>query len=173
MTELKPCAVKTIDIEIAVASYFDYRQNLVVPNISWGLNIHECDLFIISQAGYATEVEIKISKSDLKKDAGKYHGHRSDLIKKLYFALPEKLEAHIKYVPERAGIIILTRNKYGLACKIIRKPKPNKASRKLTDEERYKVARLGALRIWGLKHTIISLNRRAKGDEREMERLSL
>ncbi|MCK5563721.1 MAG: MmcB family DNA repair protein, partial [Planctomycetes bacterium] len=122
-------------------------------NVSWGLNIHECDLFIVSQAGYATEVEIKISKADLKKDADKPHNHESDLIKNLYFAIPEKLEGCIEYIPERAGVIVLKREKHynSLICQILRKPKPNKHARKLTDEERYKVARLGALRIWGLK----------------------
>ena len=152
--------MKTIEVEIALASYFDYRRNLIVPNISWGLGIHECDLFILSQSGYATEVEIKISKSDLKADAKKWHNHESNLIKKLYFAIPEKLAEHIQYIPERAGVIVLKRYKDTkttdyLLCSILRKPKPNKHARKLTDEERYKVARLGALRIWGLKHKIL------------------
>jgi len=29
--------MKAIDIEIEVAAYFNPRQNLIVPNISWGL----------------------------------------------------------------------------------------------------------------------------------------
>lgn len=157
MTDLKACPIKTLEIEITLASWFGYRQNLIVPNVSWGLNIHECDLFIVSQAGYATEVEIKISKADLKKDADKPHKHQSDLIKNLYFAIPEKLEGCVEYIPERAGIIIVYRLKHhdDLFCKVLRKPKPNKTARKLTDEERYIVARLGALRIWGLKSGLL------------------
>ena len=149
--------MKTIEIEIAVAQHFGYRTNLIVPNISWGLNIHECDLFILSQAGYATEVEIKVSKGDLLKDADKPHQHYSDMIKNLYFAIPEKLEEHISHIPERAGIIVLKRHRVynNLMCEVMRKPKPNKNARKLTDKERYQVARLGALRIWGLKHKLI------------------
>lgn len=156
--------MKTIEIELAVVTYFGYRKNLIVPNVSWGLGIHECDLFIISQAGYATEVEIKVSKSDLIKDADKPHMHLSDKIKNLYFAIPKKLEEHINYIPERAGVIIVNRSKYNndLTCEITRKPKPNKSARKLTEEERYTVARLGAMRIWGLKANINRLNKELK-----------
>ena len=77
------------DIEISVAKYMDPRVNLIVPNASWGLGLHECDLLVISKAGYASEVEIKVSKADLLRDREKRHGHASDRIKALWFALPE------------------------------------------------------------------------------------
>ena len=74
--------ITTHKIEVALANHFNYRLNLIVPNISWGAFIwHECDLFIVSKAGYCTEIEIKISKSDLKKDFEKKHNHESDKIK--------------------------------------------------------------------------------------------
>jgi len=65
--------LKTSDIEFAVAKYFNFRKNLIVPNVSWGFNIHECDLLIVRKSGYAIEVEIKISKSDFKADFKKIH----------------------------------------------------------------------------------------------------
>ena len=35
------------EIELAIAKYFDIRKNIIIPNISYGFNIHECDLFIM------------------------------------------------------------------------------------------------------------------------------
>jgi len=140
--------MKAIDIEIAVANYFNIRQNLIVPNISWGLFIHECDLLVITKAGYAWEVEIKVSRSDLIKDKEKRHGHFDKRIKDLYFAMPEAMEKDIEHVPERAGIILVNDR---LRCKTLRKPQSNKNAIPFTDKEKFQVARLGALRIWGLK----------------------
>jgi len=67
--------ITTIEIEERVAQYFGPRECIIVPNISWGINIHECDLLIIRKSGYGIEVEIKISKSDLIADAKKGHHH--------------------------------------------------------------------------------------------------
>jgi hypothetical protein len=56
--------LKTAEMEVELGRYFNYRQNIIVSNVSWGLGIHECDLLIITKSGYATEVEIKVSLSD-------------------------------------------------------------------------------------------------------------
>jgi len=97
----------TQQIEVAVARKFGARQNIIVPNVSWGMNIHECDLMIIRPSGFAVEVEIKTSMSDLKKDFLKKHKHESVMIKEFYYAFPkEMLEKGIKLIPEKAGIII-------------------------------------------------------------------
>lgn len=153
--------ITTPEMECALASWFDYRINLIVPNVYWGFsyNMHECDLMIVSKAGYVTEVEIKISRSDLKADAKKSHGHRNARIKYLYFAVPAKLEqAALEFAPERAGIITvapeLRFKGYGPRCRRIREPTCIKHVSKMTERERYKVARLGALRIWNLKRKL-------------------
>ena len=156
--------MKTADMEIRLAHYFGYRENLVVPNVHWGFNMHECDLLVVTQAGYCTEVEIKVSRADVKADQHKTHGHESNIIKKLWFAVPEKvamapvgggLHECMETIPERAGIMVVTDPMHpddllSSRIKIFREPQPQKV-RKLTDEERYKVARLGAIRIWRLK----------------------
>lgn len=36
-------------IETLVARKWNFRQNIIVPNVSWGLKIHECDLLIASK----------------------------------------------------------------------------------------------------------------------------
>ena len=71
------------EMELHISRYFDLRQNIIVPNISWGMGLHECDLLILSRAGYATEIEIKISAADLRKDSKKKHEHLSNKIKYL------------------------------------------------------------------------------------------
>jgi len=144
-------------MEIALAKYFDPCKNLIVPNVSYGMIRYECDLLLMSKSGYLTEIEIKISKQDLKKDRKKRHNHDSRKIKYLYFAIPYKLIED----KDKAGIIVVKNNlrnfnpfyKQRNICEIIRKPKIlNKY--KLSDKEKFKLARLGAIRVWKLKSII-------------------
>jgi len=148
--------ITTAIMEVAIAQYFNYRTNLIVPNISWGLYIHECDLLIITPSGYAYEVEIKTNKHDLIRDQQKHHKHDCRKIKKLYFAIPECLQNYIDCIPEKAGIIIVKYNNYKWTCYKIREAQIN-YNYKFSDKERFQVARLGAMRIWDLKD---NLNRR-------------
>jgi len=141
----------TMEMEIALAHSLDFRKNLIVPNISWGMNMHECDLLVLTKAGYAWEVEIKITKADLVKDKDKRHGHHHPKIKRLYFAIPDYLTPHIKHIPERAGIITVD---WYHRCKTIREPQQN-SGYKFSEAERYNIARLGAMRIWTLKKRIV------------------
>ncbi len=149
-------------MECALAAWLDYRVNLIVPNVYWGMNIHECDLLVVSKAGYLTEIEIKVTRADLKSDGKKWHRHESDRIKRLFFALPDYLENCIDMVPERAGIILVKPKPsvrgvypYSPRCRELRAAKRNKAAGKISDADRYKIARLGALRIWRLKRKLI------------------
>lgn len=156
--------VTTLDMELTLSLYFKYLRNLVVPNVSWGMGLHECDLLVVTKAGYATEVEIKISKADLVKDKKKYHNHDSDKIKYLYFAIPDYLQEYIEHIPKRAGIIVVGTNKDGSlnkrasGCNVIRKAEVY-SDYKFSAQEMYKVARLGALRIWSLKTKIQKLKK--------------
>jgi len=135
-------------MELILARFFNYRQHMIVPNVSWGFHIHECDLFIITKAHYAYEVEIKISKQDLKNDLKKRHMHEDNRIRKLFFAIPEELNNdYIKYIPERAGIIVVNDNR----CAIEKAAKTNKAAKKLTDQDCINISRLGVLRYWKLR----------------------
>jgi hypothetical protein len=156
--------MKTPEMECVLANWFDYRKNLIVPNVHWGMNMHECDLLIVSAAGYVTEVEIKVCKYDLIKDAEKTHNHDGGVarrvIKYLYFAVPEKLkEAALEYAPDRAGILIVRHNDpddWSPRVRRVRQPVRNKVATKMSDRERYKIARLGALRIWNLKRKLLA-----------------
>ena len=136
-------------IEYAVACSFDFRQNNIVPNVSWGAGLHECDLLIIKRSKWATEVEIKISKSDLKADFNKKHKHESEKIRELFYAIPDYLYEECKdLIPEHAGI--LTVDGYLVTCRK-RDAKPNPSSRKLTDDEIKNILRLGNMRTWSMR----------------------
>lgn len=148
-------------MEIAIARHFGIRQNVIVPNVSWAMLTYEADLLIMSSSGYLTEIEIKTSKSDLKRDLQKRHQHDDSRVKVVYFALPEALlrkDGIEALVPEKAGIIEVYRKlsewtgeKLGVGVLIKRKPKANHNTKPLTMEERYNLARLGNLRVWDLK----------------------
>jgi len=159
---IKTAKITTVGMELALSSYFDYRTNLIVPNVSWGMNIHECDLLVVTKAGYCTEVEIKVTRADLRADAKKWHGHNSPMLKSLWFALPDYLDHCLEFVPARAGILLVRAepNIRGVyphfpRIRVVRNPEINKNAPKLTESQRYKVARLGALRIWGLKRKLL------------------
>lgn len=149
----------TLQMELRLANYFDYRRHIIVPNISWGMHIHECDLFVVSKSGYVTEVEIKISKGDLLNDLKKKHGHKNKMIKKLYFAIPEKLMPYIDSIPDHAGIIVVAekqiyRDGFKRGVYIFREAIINKDCVGLDDKQIVKVLSLGAMRIWTLKKKI-------------------
>ena len=151
------------DIEIALAGHLGTNCNLIVPNISYGLNFsHELDLLVVTKSGYADEIEIKISKSDLKADTKKKHGHHSDRIKRLYFAVPKFMEEYaLKNIPERAGLFVIN-EKDGFVGRVecVKVAKLNKNFRKLNEKEMNHLYELVALRMWSLKRALYSLQKR-------------
>jgi hypothetical protein len=140
-------------MEIALMQFLNIRRNLIVPNVSWGVaNLHECDLLVLSKNNYATEIEIKISKSDLLADNKKRHKHRHNHIARFFFATPYFLkEVALKSIPSRAGLYIVHQNKY---VELIRNCKRNPNAVKWSNAERLKLAHLGTMRILGLKQKL-------------------
>ena len=143
------------DIEISLAWYFDYRQNIIIPNVSWGLfHNMEVDLLMIRPSNYATEIEIKISASDIKADLKKGHDHKSKLIRQTYFAVPMNLVDNPN-IPMHFGVLGIDENSpIRYSVKLIRAAKVNKDSRKLTNDELLKLGRLASMRIWSLKEKL-------------------
>ena len=166
--------VKTIDIELAIMKKEKFNQKLIVPNITSmaGALAFECDMFVLSNSGYATGFEIKITKSDLKNDLNKKHireinkvypyngktGFEKYYRKLKYFnyAVPKFLEEEaLKQIPDFCGLYIYTKSK-DMFCK--RKPKKI-FDYKWSKEEEYNIARLGAMRIYTLKKNIQKLQK--------------
>jgi hypothetical protein len=156
------------EIEIAVANLFGIRRSLIVPNVSWGLTglYYEADIVVITKSGYAKEIEIKVSKADLLKDQKKKHKHDCKHFRELYFAIPGKLLKHKDLIPERAGIIcckIEDRKYYDGStnrfywARIERHAQVQKGVDPLDISLKYELARLGTMRIFGLKGKILEL----------------
>lgn len=142
------------EIEYAVSYYFSPRRYVIVPNVSWGMFSYELDLCLLNhKSRFAVEVEIKVSKADLLRDGKKEHNHdrNHNLIKYLYFAMPERMRNCIDLVPERAGILFVTTEGQVL---LERRAKPNPVAKTWTDAEAYELARLGTMRVWPLKRKL-------------------
>ena len=148
------------DVEVAVARHFDGRVNTIVPNVSWGMGLgYEADMLVVSQAGYVTEVEIKVSMSDLKKDKEKRHQHDAPFLKKVYFAVPESMGDVSGEVSEHFGILSVKpweghHYYYGQVVEV-RKPRTNKNAPKLTTEQINKMQALAVMRLWNLKEKVV------------------
>jgi hypothetical protein len=143
------------------SSPFYIRSHIVVPNVHWGLGFnHELDLLSITIPAFiGTEIEIKVSKGDLKRDLLKKHKHEDPRIRQLYFAVPIELEeAVFEYVPKEAGIITISKNPDAVymhrmyRCVIRRNAKPQKYFTAFTDKELFRLMRLGNMRYWSLFH---------------------
>lgn len=155
--------LNTLDIEFAVANYMNPRFNLIVPNVYWGLGLkYEADLIIVSPSYYCTEIEIKITGSDILADRRKsYKAHNSVKIRRFFYAVPDYLQ-DCKYLPSDAGLITVDQN---MTCKTIRPPRTNKNSRKLTEKEYTHLLHLGCMRIWGLKEALAKIWREKQNDK--------
>lgn len=142
--------MKTSDIEISVAKYFDYRRNVIVPNVSWGLGLrYEADLVVLRKSGFAIEIEIKTSASDIKADLKKgSSAHCSNLFRELWFAVPDNL-AQNQNIPEKAGILAI-----GNEIKIVRPARRNSNAQCWDNKRRNKLLELGLMRIWKLKEKL-------------------
>lgn len=173
----------TLEMEIALMKHFDIRRNLIVPCVtdSSFLTHFEIDILVLSKSSYATAVEIKVSKTDLKNDlkknhisglgdgnfmsAGSYKEHYFRNFKYFYYAVPEDLkEAAIGQIPEFAGLLVSKKDDYyhnGTMIDIVREVRSPHLlySTKWTDKMRYDLARLGTMRILTLKQNILNLKK--------------
>jgi hypothetical protein len=157
-------------LEITAALHFDYRRNLIVPNVSYGMGIgYEADLVIVSKSHYATEIEIKISIYDLRNDLKKrkFHPYLNWLnrFRQFYYLIPEEM---LKYQDEILNIILpsaglmvrkhrVVEDRYTGKISLeyyietVRAAKINTKAMKLSDIEYLHLCHLAAMRIWTLK----------------------
>lgn len=119
----------------------------------------EADMLVLSASGFLYEVEIKISIADLKRDRSKrkwspaFQEYRATTnIRGMWFAMPESVWQHKDAeaaVPDIAGVIVINPDERpSRMASVVRRCKPNKSARALTDRERFKLARLGMMRYW-------------------------
>ena len=147
-------------MEVAVAELIGWREHTIVPNVFWGLNLrHEADLLVLDKSGRFTEIDIKISKSDLKADFKKKHDHYTKIIGRLIYAVPDKLvETAKELIPKEAGLISVNWNQYlgKFEAKWVYTCRHFKHTEKPDQKTIQKFMHLGCMRIWSLKSTMNS-----------------
>lgn len=147
--------ITTLEMELMLMRHFKFNKNIIVPNVGKGIKyknkpLHECDLIMLSNSNYGTEIEIKISKQDLKNDFKKKHGHKHQLIKFFYYAVPHYLKKDaLELIPDNAGLLSIDDKK----VTVVRKPIKQDCV-KWTDELVLKLCRLGTMRIYNLKMNV-------------------
>lgn len=147
------CTELTVkEIQALLAEYWGIRNNIIVPNVSWGMLDYEADLLIMNKTGYVTEIEIKRSWSDFLADFKKdEHAHKSEIIYQFWYCVPSKCIEKLKEVYpdsiDRPNVISYSDsgvlNFHGKKASYCRG-----FHRKLFLEEQLKLARLGTLRYW-------------------------
>lgn len=146
---------------------FSRKHLLLVPNCSWPGS--ECDLLVVTPNLRIIDVEIKISRADLRADAKKdkwFHawdwgidgpwGTRSEEkrrkrewpanVWKHFYVLPREIWTPelLNEIAPVSGVLLLGRN--GIQCE--RRSKPCRDADKLTAEDAIDIARLASLRMW-------------------------
>lgn len=184
MSVLKPVSssLKEQDISLILSNHRDHqsRYEFMLPNV-YIQHDSECDLFCIRPSGLCDEFEIKTSRSDFLADAAKFVSHR-ELTKEesksfnwdtrashpSYKLKSEALVAgnlHINYfwyvvsegvaelsdIPEYAGFITISPRG---RVTVIKKPS-RLHGKKLTLDQRYKLARKAMYRYWTVQNTLL------------------
>ena len=170
---------------------FQRKAVVITPNCNW--TGYECDLLVVEQRLRVIDVEIKISRSDLKKDAGKdkwWHRqygprapgtYRQEVIStarphppriwKHYYAMPERVwdDSLLQFLPSQASGVITLKEKRGLVvATVVKRAKPNNDAYVLTPAQAVDVARLANLRYWDARHELDNARSRIK-EMRERE----
>jgi len=159
--------MKTTQLEVALSGYLDFRRNLIVPNVTYIKSVleFEVDLLCVTNAGYASGYELKVSRSDLRADfkksrhkaGGHWNPYRS--LKHFYYVVRrEDEDIALDLVPEKFGVITFhTYDSHGV--NLIGFNHVRKASLlsnyKWTTEQMLALGKLAAMRIPSLKARII------------------
>jgi hypothetical protein len=152
---------------------FNRKCLLLVDRCQW--TGHECDVLGVTMDLRLIDVEIKISRADLKADAAKdkwwaSYGWNAELgrvarihprerrdwppkVWKHYYALPADIwvDALLESLPsERSGVLLVSERKgmRGLLVQCVRRATPNKDAERLTPAQAIDIARLANLRMW-------------------------
>ncbi len=155
-----------------VAQTFNRDVVAICPNCIW--TGYECDLLIVRRDLRLIDIEIKISRADLKKDASKdkwwkhytYHGpgkgtdyHKPPLprawpakVWKHYYALPAAIwnDSLLEFLPsQNSGIILMHEGDHNGPWMQVKRPaKVCKEAGKISAEQAIDIARLVNLRYW-------------------------
>lgn len=138
----------------------------VVDRTSW--TGFECDMLVVTPGLRVVDVEIKISRGDLKADAKKdkwWHWHPytwgheptprtprayPPRVWKHYYAMPADMwsDELLAYVQPASGVLLLSHVAPNGRVRCMRRATPNRNAEPITAESLRQVARLASLRMW-------------------------
>jgi len=170
--------VTTLELEVAVVNHFRPLVNLIIPNVKWGWGLHyEADLVVLTESDYAYEVELKVTKSDLKQDAKKRHTHNDPLFRGLWFAMPEEI-IDAGLIPVKAGILsYYLKDNPGVPgqkyrkIKVLRRPATIKDRDKIGEPARAKLRSLAYFRMWKAKRDLLEEKKKCANLEEKLKDL--
>jgi hypothetical protein len=97
-------------VEAAIRRHVDHRRNILIPEASIRFGVgsargeYRADYIMVSQASYATELEVKVSVADWRRDLAKPKlVGMPDWITRFVYVVPEALGLP-EWVPAWAGI---------------------------------------------------------------------
>ena len=169
---------------VVVENHFPPIRYAVCQNVSFALLPYEADIIAVTEAGTVHEIEIKLSKSDLKADAKKQRWSQPHVVDYYWLAVPKALkEDAVKRAKEiGAGVFLVYSDEYYTLCDEIKKPRRwiTKDAAPLhhfrTIDKAYvkewrrglasRVYRLAALRYWDI---VFARNRNQNEDTEEKE----
>ncbi|MDN8617844.1 hypothetical protein [Variovorax ginsengisoli] len=146
---------------------------VLVDNCNW--TGHECDVLAVTTDLRIIDVEVKISRADLKADAKKekwweritsYQGMGPPQLRphprkvwKHYYALPAEIwdDSLLAFLPSPAsGVLLLRPGQNPDAMPVVvscqRRATPNKDAARITAQSAIDIARLANLRMWESYH---------------------
>lgn len=159
---------------------FSHKHLIIVPNCSWPGS--ECDLLVVTPNLRIIDVEIKVSRADLKADASKdkwFHHwdykidgpYTSDAhLKRRHREFPRRVWKHYYCMPQEiwkpellteiaavSGVLLIRENRhdkndFSIYCE--RMAKPNRDAQKIDAEDAIDIARLASLRMWDAYKTL-------------------
>ena len=170
-------SVRQIELLLHDSGIWNKRQDIMIPNLSWGLLNHEADFVAITKSGYLTEVEIKRSFADLKADFKKDVFHCDERVYHFMYCLPISIkDKALNLFHENYGKIaqlyghnedykyadeffpfVLWYDENGNLTKEPQKLSSRNGARKLFLEEIVTVSRLASLRYWDLANKTTEL----------------
>jgi hypothetical protein len=151
----------------AIAYQFFKRSVVIVPNCHW--TGHEADLLVVHKDLRIIDIEIKISRQDLKADLTKDKWWKSrpwsrrhlpkerrawpDKVWKHYYAMPAEIwdDKLLAFIPETSGVLLVRQDgRYDGGVYIwAKKPaKPCREAKPITPADAVDIARLASLRMW-------------------------
>lgn len=163
---------------------FDRKHLLIVPNCQWPGS--ECDLLVVTPNLRVIDVEIKISRADLKADAAKdkwFHAwdwkidgpwgsgkprRRREFprnVWKHYYCMPQEIwrPELLASMSTVSGVLLIHENRhdsndFSITCE--RAAKPNRAAGTIDAEDAIDIARLASLRMWDAFSAVDELRKR-------------